>query len=85
MAEAWLWRNGCKGDLAFGDCEAGIVWSGPAENIPGRSVLARSGWLEGISSSASYWDPKGSLGGGVFIREDRLGDMIDVADVRFGI
>lgn len=51
MAEAWLWRNGCKGDLAFGDCEAGIVWSGPAENIPGRSVLASYIYMNSCTSS----------------------------------
>lgn len=40
LAEVWLWSNGCEGEFASDDCESGIVWSGPAENIPGRSVSA---------------------------------------------
>lgn len=40
LAGVWPKRNGCEGEFAFDDCESGIVWSGPAENIPGRSVSA---------------------------------------------
>lgn len=59
------------------------------------------GWFDGILLFVLYWDLKGNFGfflfdwliffwlgflfGGVFIREDCLGDFIGVVDVWFGI